>query len=63
MTDEKWTEPESGHYGECPDCKRPTTRRLGGEWCPWCRGFVVERKTYREESGSGVVRTIATRYL
>lgn len=26
----------------CPDCPKTPIRRLGGDWCPGCRGWVVK---------------------
>lgn len=28
--------------GTCPSCGKPTIRRVAGEWCPRCRGFIGE---------------------
>ncbi len=25
----------------CPDCPQRPIRRLGGDWCPGCRGWIV----------------------
>jgi ribosomal protein L37AE/L43A len=35
---ERWTDTAA----LCPECGRPTIRRIGGEWCRWCRGYIVE---------------------
>jgi endogenous inhibitor of DNA gyrase (YacG/DUF329 family) len=27
---------------DCPSCSRPTVRRIAGDWCPFCRGWLIE---------------------
>jgi hypothetical protein len=27
---------------DCPSCKRPTLKRIGGRWCAFCRGWLLE---------------------
>lgn len=45
----------------CPECKRPTILRIGGEWCPSCRGFVHEVHVERSEHEDSIVRTLRAR--
>jgi hypothetical protein len=27
---------------DCPSCSRPTVRRIAGDWCSFCRGWLIE---------------------
>lgn len=46
-------EPVKASGRPCPLCKLPTWERIRGEWCPRCKGWLVEDWRVDPISGRG----------
>lgn len=44
----------------CPECHRRTIQRIGGEWCPRCRGYITEVKLRAVETAP-LIRVIVAK--
>jgi hypothetical protein len=47
--------------GVCPVCGNETLERVGGEWCPRCRGWVTEIRVHRGEDDAAHLRLIESK--